>query len=64
MPIDKRFKELVIVATYLSPGVKVDGGGFAIINGKIVRIPPRGPASRLLREALQGIIAEAKSAGR
>ena len=64
MPIDKKFKELVIVATYLSPGVRSDAGGFAIINGKIIRIPPRGPASRLLQDALQAIIAETKRTGR
>jgi hypothetical protein len=64
MPIDEKFKELVIVATYVSPGVKVDGGGFAIVNGKIIKIPPRGPASQLLQEALRGIVAEGKDAGR
>ncbi|PYK62921.1 MAG: hypothetical protein DME50_18475 [Verrucomicrobia bacterium] len=64
MPIDKKFKELVIVATYLSPGVKSGASGFAIVNGKIVIIPPRGPASRLLQDALQAIIAETKRAGR
>ncbi len=32
-----------IVASFVSPGVKVDGGGFVIVNGRIVPVPPRGP---------------------
>ena len=32
-----------VVASYVSPGVKVDGGGFIIVNGKIIKVPPWGP---------------------
>ncbi len=35
---------IVAGPAYVSPGVKVDAGGFAIVNGRLVRIPPRGPA--------------------
>jgi hypothetical protein len=30
-------------AIVVSSGVKVDAGGFIIVNGKIIKIPPRGP---------------------
>jgi hypothetical protein len=30
-------------AIYVSPGVKVDAGGFIIVNGKFKKVPPRGP---------------------
>jgi hypothetical protein len=32
-----------IAASIVSPGVKVDGGGFVIVNGHIHIVPPRGP---------------------
>jgi hypothetical protein len=33
----------------------VDGGGFMILNGKIIRIPPRGPLIDELRGVLNKI---------
>jgi hypothetical protein len=41
-------------------GVSVDGGGFVIINGKFVRVPPRSPLIKVLDiviaiEALSGL---------
>lgn len=44
-------KSFTIVATFLSPGVTAGAAGFAIVNGKIVKIPPRGPAFQQLAEA-------------
>ncbi|HEX9063421.1 MAG TPA: hypothetical protein VF941_24885 [Clostridia bacterium] len=39
---------------YVSPGVKCDGGGFVITaNGKIIRVPPRGPEFRETAAAYQ-----------
>lgn len=32
-----------IIASFVSPGVKVDGGGFVIVNGHVHIVPPRGP---------------------
>ena len=37
------FMKNAIVASYVSPGVKVDGGGFVIVNGHVHIVPPRGP---------------------
>jgi hypothetical protein len=42
-----------IEATYMSPGVPRDGGGFIIVNGHIIRIPPWDP----LRPVLDSMIA-------
>jgi hypothetical protein len=57
MPTPKvnQFKGLAIVATYLSPGVAAGAGGFAIVNGKMVKIPPRGPAYALMQQALKAL---------
>lgn len=44
-------KSFTIVATFLSPGVSKGAAGFAIVNGKIVKIPPRGPAFEELAAA-------------
>jgi hypothetical protein len=41
-----------VVAMYISPGILVDAGGIMIINGKIVKVPPRGP----LFEQLVGLL--------
>ncbi len=60
MPIDRKFRNLAIVAMYVSPGVKVDGGGFVIVNGKIVKVPPRGPVMQALQQAIKGVMALAK----
>jgi len=43
-------QNITIVATFISPGVTVGGSGFAIVGGKIVKIPPRGPAFKQLAE--------------
>lgn len=56
-------KNFVVVATYVSPGVKVDGGGFIIINGKLVKVPPRGPAYRQLQAALDAVAARVERTG-
>jgi hypothetical protein len=56
-------KNFVLVATYVSPGVKVDAGGFVIINGKIVKVPPRGPEYRQLQAALDAIAARVERSG-
>jgi len=40
----KSLKSFMFVATSLSPGVSMGAAGFAIVGGKIVKIPPRGPA--------------------
>ncbi len=61
MAVNQKLKGLVIVATYVSPGVKLGAGGFVIVNGKVIKVPPRGPATRLLQEALQAIVASPKS---
>jgi hypothetical protein len=43
--------------------VKVDGGGFIIINGKLVKVPPRGPAYRQLQAALDAVAARVERTG-
>lgn len=40
--LDKTFV-IMIGASYVSAGVKGDGGGYVIVNGKVIRIPPRSP---------------------
>jgi len=60
MAVNQKLKGLVIVATYVSSGVKLDAGGFVIVTGKVIKVPPRGPATRLLQEALQAIVASPK----
>ncbi|HQU84201.1 MAG TPA: hypothetical protein PKY59_13785 [Pyrinomonadaceae bacterium] len=42
----------IIVVSIMSPGVANDGGGWVIINGKLVRIPPRSPKYKELAAAL------------
>lgn len=44
-------KSFTIVATFVSPGVSKGAAGFAIVGGKIVKIPPRGPAFQQLADA-------------
>ena len=36
-------------------GVAVDGGGFVVINGKVIKVPPRGPARELV-ESVAGYL--------
>lgn len=43
----------IIVVSIMSPGVANDGGGWVIIGGKLVRIPPRSPKFKELAAALQ-----------
>jgi hypothetical protein len=38
--------QVTLCATYVSPGVKVDAGGFVIVGGHVVKVPgwqPDGP---------------------
>jgi hypothetical protein len=64
MASTKNFKGLAIVATYLSPGVAAGAGGFIIVNGKLKKIPPRGPATRQLHAALRALAGVGKRSGR
>jgi hypothetical protein len=43
------------VAMYVSPGILVGAGGIMIVNGKIVKVPPRGPVFEQLVEVLNKI---------
>lgn len=43
------------MAMYVSPGVKVDGWGFVIINGKIHVVPPRGPVTDVVQQLAAGL---------
>ena len=36
---------LTLCATYVSPGVKVDAGGFIIVGGRIIKVPGWQPDS-------------------
>ena len=45
-------------ASYVSPGVLVDGGGFIVIGGKIIPVPPWNPEGKLgltLRDIYVGL---------
>lgn len=44
----KRAREFVVGPAELFGGVANDGGGFVIIGGKIVKVPPRSPLIRVL----------------
>jgi hypothetical protein len=46
-------------------GISVDGGGFIIINGKIVRVPPRSPLLKVLDVviAIEGLAEISEEAG-
>jgi len=55
MPANRKLNGLVLVAMYVSPGVKVGAGGFVIVNGKLKKVPPRGPALKQLVAAVQTI---------
>jgi hypothetical protein len=50
-----KLKGLVVVAMYVSPGVKAGAGGFVIVNGRLKRVPPRGPAFEQLTAAVQAV---------
>lgn len=40
-------RKYLVVATFVSPGVAAGAGGFVIVNGKIHKVPPRGPLEAL-----------------
>ena len=60
MATRKKLSGLVVVAMYISPGVAAGAAGWAIVNGKLVKIPPRGPASLKLLDAIKGVTARAR----
>lgn len=35
-------RKFILVASYQSPGVAVGGGGFVIVGGKVIKVPPKG----------------------
>lgn len=53
-----KLKGLVVVAMYVSPGVSAGAGGFVIVNGKLRKVPPRGPAFKQLEAAVQAVAAK------
>jgi hypothetical protein len=53
-------KKYAQVVTLLSPGVAKGAGGWVIINGKLVKIPPRGPANELFSQAMGAVKALGK----
>jgi hypothetical protein len=64
MASKKNLKGIAIVATYLSTGVALGAGGIAIVNGKAIKIPPRGPASQAILTAVRELAALGRTAGR
>ena len=60
MATKKKLSGLVIVAMFISPGVAAGAAGWAIVNGKLVKIPPRGPANKQLTDAIQGLAAKGR----
>lgn len=44
---------IVAGASYVSPGVMNDGGGYVIVNGRVIKVPPREPSSLKMRAAYQ-----------
>jgi hypothetical protein len=52
-----------VVALFISPGVLVDGGGIMIVNGKVIKVPPRGPVLEQLLVAMNKT-ANAKAAAK
>jgi hypothetical protein len=50
-------QNVTLVATFISPGVSAGAAGFMIVNGKIVRIGPRGPAFAKISEAVRELSA-------
>ena len=53
-------KQIVLVATFVSPGVAKGAAGFMIVGGKIVKIGPRGPAFAQLAAAVKDLSAGKK----
>jgi len=60
MATKKKLSGLVIVAMFISPGVAAGAAGWAIVNGKLVKIPPRGPANKQLTDAIQGLASKGR----
>lgn len=52
----KLSKGLGIVVMYVSTGVKLGAGGIAIVNGKVIKVPPRGPANQQLQTAVRALV--------
>lgn len=52
--------KFVIVASFVSPGVGQGAGGFAIVGGKVIKIPPRG--IKLLQASYQMLAATLQQA--
>ena len=52
-------RKFIIVASYMSPGIAVGGGGFVIVGGKVTKVPPKGlrqlQAAYTLLEASDGV---------
>ena len=55
-------KGLVVVAMYVSPGVSRGAGGFVIVNGKLKKVPPRGPVFKQSRGGDPGGCKQARRA--
>lgn len=60
MPTPIKIKGLAVVAMYVSPGVKAGAGGFVIVNGKVKKVPPRGPVFQQLVSAIQAAAGRAR----
>ena len=54
--------KFVIVASFVSLGVSQGAGGFAIVGGKVVKIPPRG--IKLLQASYQMLDAAESASNR
>jgi hypothetical protein len=59
-----KLKGMVVVAMFISPGVKAGASGFVIVNGKLKRVPPRGPAFQQLQAAVQAVAKGGKGGSR
>jgi hypothetical protein len=42
-----------LVATEIFGGVTVDGGGYVVINGKVLKVPPRGPVTDIVNDLVR-----------
>ena len=56
----KPFPGVTLVATFISAGVSAGASGFMVVNGKIRKIGPRGPAFFKLTEAVKELSAGRK----
>ncbi len=55
MMASRPIREIVIVAMYVSPGVKAGASGVVIINGKIHIVGPRGPVTDVVQQLAAGL---------